>query len=99
MEEVGDPMEAIREMSECLDRISDAMQHPVSEDRRAEVEECIDIAVRRYRKKLEDMATVVIDQVEGEAMFNMITGELHRLEQLQEMYPRWAASTTSAPST
>merc|ERR1719410_470569 len=84
-----------------LDAIADAMRTPPhSEEQRVMVgdmlKECGD-----NRKKLEDMAMLVIDseQEGGEETFNTITARLDRLERLQDEYQSWATSALLDPMT
>lgn len=88
----GDHRDAIRRMENQLDVISETMrQPPSSNDQKSLVHDMLR-ECGEYRRQLEDMAGVVLDQEGGEAVFNQITNELDRFQRLQDGYDQWAAS-------
>eukprot|EP00928_Gymnodinium_smaydae_P098317 TRINITY_DN9116_c2_g1_i1.p1 TRINITY_DN9116_c2_g1~~TRINITY_DN9116_c2_g1_i1.p1 ORF type:complete len:437 (-),score=109.07 TRINITY_DN9116_c2_g1_i1:4-1314(-) len=91
----SDHAEAIQSMDRNLDLIAEAMRSPSPGDEekalvRDLLQDCLD-----RRKQLEDICTVVIDQEGGEVAFNQITGQLDRLELLQERAKTWGGGAGS----
>merc|ERR1712232_413469 len=77
------------------DRAADVLKAPCTCSNLELVRELLVDGAER-KKALEDICMEVIDQKGGELIFNRITGELDRLESLQERFRTW--STTSAAS-
>eukprot|EP00927_Polykrikos_kofoidii_P037220 TRINITY_DN31386_c0_g1_i1.p1 TRINITY_DN31386_c0_g1~~TRINITY_DN31386_c0_g1_i1.p1 ORF type:complete len:448 (+),score=87.91 TRINITY_DN31386_c0_g1_i1:228-1571(+) len=88
--------EAIRIMEAQLDLIAEAMREPATTEDQKEVVHDMLRECAEHRKQLEDIGEAVIEQ-EGEATtFNTITGQLDRLERLQETYQSWIQNSVGS---